>query len=310
MKVFHHLEELEAPCRDGVCMTLGVFDAVHLGHQALMRRACEEAGRRGLNSLVFTFERHPLSLLAPVHCPPTLTQPRRRVALIEAMGVDLLLLLRFTREIASIAPEDFVEKVLSGMCRARFLICGRDFSFGAGGRGNVQLLREMSTTFGYDVEVLAPVTEGRSIISSTRIRDTLISGEVEKVVPMLSRRYGFAAEVVTGDARGRQIGFPTANLLPEAGQLIPADGVYAVFVTAGGKRLGGMLNIGSRPTFEGAGRSIEVHLFDFSGDLVGQTVEMEFVRRIRDEQKFSSVEQLVAQLKRDEAACREILASA
>lgn len=308
MDVFHHLEDLEAPCEGGTCVTIGVFDAVHLGHQALMRRTREEAVRRNLRSLVFTFERHPLALLAPVHCPPTLTQPKRRIPLIEGQGVDLLLLLRFTHEIAAIPAEEFVEKVLVGLCRARFVICGRDFSFGAGGKGNVQLLRELSTTFGYDLEVLAPVMEGRSVISSTRIRDLLISGDVENVVPMLSRRYGFSAEVVTGDARGRQIGFPTANLMPETGQLIPADGVYAVCVTSAGKRHGGMLNIGSRPTFDGAGRSIEVHLFDFHDNLVGQTIDMEFVRRIRDEQKFSSVEALIAQLRRDEADCRHLLA--
>lgn len=309
MQVFHHLEELEAPCRDGVCMTIGVFDAVHRGHQALMTRAREEAEKRNLKSLVFTFERHPLALLAPVHCPPTLTQPKRRASLIEDQGVDLLLLLRFTREIAAIPAEEFVEKILVDLCRVRYLVCGRDFSFGAGGRGNVQLLRELSTTCDYELEVLSPVMEGRSTISSTRIRDVLISGEVEQVVPMLSRRYAFQAEVVTGDQRGRQIGFPTANLMPQAGQLIPADGVYAVFVTVDGHRHGGMLNIGSRPTFEGAGRSIEVHLFDFNAELVGKTVEMEFVRRIRDEQKFASVDELVAQLKADEASARSILAS-
>jgi riboflavin kinase / FMN adenylyltransferase len=308
MEILHQLEDLEGPCRDGVCMTIGVFDAVHLGHQALIRRSREESVKRDLKSLVFTFERHPLALLAPVHCPPTLTQPRARAGLIEGLGVDLLLLLRFTRDVASIPPEEFVERVLVGLCRVRFLICGRDFSFGAGGRGNVQLLRELSTTYGYDLEVLPPVMEGRVAISSTRVRDTLLSGDVDRVVPMLSRRYAFTAEVVTGDQRGRQIGFPTANLIPEAGQLIPADGVYAVFVTFDHRRHGGMLNIGSRPTFEGAGRSIEVHLFDFSGDLVGRDVELEFVRRLRDERKFSSVNELVAQLKNDESASREILA--
>jgi riboflavin kinase / FMN adenylyltransferase len=310
MDILHQLEDLEGPCRDGVCLTIGVFDAVHLGHQALIRRTREESARRGLKSLVFTFERHPLALLAPVHCPPTLTQPRARAALIEKLGVDLLLLLRFTREVASIPPDAFVERVLVGLCRVRFLICGRDFSFGAGGRGNVQLLKELSTTFGYDIEVLSPVTEGRSAISSTRVRDTLLSGDVELVVPMLGRRYAFSAEVVTGDQRGRQIGFPTANLIPETGQLIPADGVYAVFVSLDGRRHGAMLNIGSRPTFEGAGRSVEAHLFDFSGELVGRTVELEFVKRLRDERKFSSVDALVEQLRHDEAASREILSRA
>lgn len=310
MEVFHHLEDLDEACKGGVCMTIGVFDAVHLGHQALMARAREEARRRGVSSLVFTFERHPLALLAPVYCPPTLTQPGKRSELIEAQGIDLCLMLRFTPQIAAIPPEEFVEDVLVRRCRVRFLITGPDFSFGAGGKGDVKLLRELSTGFGYDYEVLTPIRAGASTISSTRIRDMILSGDVEGVVPMLRRRYGFEAEVVTGDARGRTIGFPTANLMPENNQLVPADGVYAVRVRVGEQVHGGMLNIGTRPTFGGAGRSIEAHLFDFSGDLVGRRVETEFVRRIRDEKKFASVEELVEQLRRDEAVSREALASA
>lgn len=313
MKIFHHLEDLEGPCRDGSCMTLGVFDAVHRGHQELIGRARDQAKKLGVHSLVFTFERHPLALLAPVHCPPTLTQPADRAALIEKLGVDLCLLLRFTPEIAEVSAEEFIEKILVGICRIRFLVCGQDFSFGQGGKGDIQLLKEMSASFGYDIQICPSIDHGSSTISSTRIRDLLISGKVSEVVPMLERRYDFTSEVVTGDQRGRQIGFPTANLMPEANQLIPADGVYAVLVEAGGQDneriYGGMLNIGSRPTFEGAGRSIEVHIFDFSGELVGERIRMEFVERVRDERKFGSVDELVEQLKDDEKTCRRILAS-
>lgn len=310
MKILHHLEELIDACEGGVSMTIGVFDAVHRGHQALILRAREEAKRRGLKSMVFTFERHPLALLAPVHCPPTLTQPEMRARLIEPLDVDLLLMLRFTKEIAAIPPEQFVEDVLVGRCGVKFVICGKDFSFGAGGSGNASLLHELSSSLGYDLEVLPSVKEGTSTISSSRIRSALLDGHIEQAVPMLDRRYSFEAEVVTGDARGRQIGFPTANLLPDEGQLIPADGVYAVTVSAKGKTYGGMLNIGSRPTFAGAGRSIEVHLFSFDDDLVGDKVEMEFVERVRDERKFDSVDALVDQLKNDEQTCKAILARA
>ncbi len=296
-------------------MTIGVFDAIHRGHQALIRRAKEQASVLGVRSLVFTFERHPLALLAPAYCPPTLLQPEIKARLIESLGIDLCLLLPFTAEVAATPADEFIKKILAGRCRARYVVCGKNFSFGAGGKGNARMLAELGPKFGFKVEVFDPVLEGHHWISSTRVRDTLLEGSIRHATEMLSRRYGFQAKVVTGDARGRTIGFPTANLVPAADQLVPADGVYAVAVSvlddqgAKSERHGGMLNIGQRPTFEGAGRSMEVHLFDFSRELVGRTVEIEFIERIRDEKKFSGVETLVAQLREDEATCRKILAT-
>ena len=310
MQVLGDLEELEAACGGGVAMTIGVFDAVHRGHQMLMGRARDEGQRRGLKSLVFTFERHPLSVLAPVHCPPAMTQPAQKVRLIEEQGVDLCLMLRFTAEIAATEPETFVREILAQKCRARFIVCGEDFSFGAGGGGKVELLRERAEEFGYEIEVCDSMMQGASPISSTRLRSDLIDGHLGEVEDLLGRRYGIEAEVVTGDGRGRELGFPTANLKAAEDQLIPADGVYAVIVRAGGAAHGGMLNIGSRPTFEGAGRAIEVHLFDFEAELTGTRIEMEFIARVRDERKFDGVEKLIEQLKRDEQTCRELCGEA
>ncbi|MBI1785590.1 bifunctional riboflavin kinase/FAD synthetase [Candidatus Sumerlaeota bacterium] len=311
MRLLRKLDELDGACAAGTCVTIGVFDAVHRGHQALIQRAREEARRRGILSLVFTFERHPLNVLAPAYCPPAILQPDQKAALIAGLGVDLSLLLEFTAEFASISAGVFIEDILVGKCRTKFLNCGRNFSFGAGAKGHADLLIKEGKQFGFDVEILELVSEGASMVSSSRIRQSLLQGRVEDAATMLTRPYGFAAQVITGDQRGRQIGYPTANLLPPADQLIPADGVYAVRVAAEqeGPRLGGMLNIGTRPTFD-AGRSIEVHLFDFSGELVGRTIEVEFLSRIRDERKFASVDALIAQLKQDEAACRVICASA
>lgn len=310
MKLLRSLEELDDACKAGVCMTIGVFDAVHRGHQALIRRAMEEAVARGARSLVFTFERHPLAVLAPAYCPPTVLQPEAKARIMESLGVDLCLMLPFTEAFAKTPSEAFVEGVISGRCRARHVLCGGNFTFGAQGKGTPALLREMGARLGFTVEVYDAVVEGHSLISSSRIRDTLLQGDVEQAAAMLTRPYGFDARVVTGDARGRQIGFPTANLEPREGQLIPADGVYAIRARVeGGAALGGMINIGFRPTFDGKRRSIEAHLFDFSGDLVGKTIEIEFIARVRDEQKFSGIDALVAQLKRDEAECRAILSA-
>lgn len=311
MRLIRTIDEAAEVCAGGVAMTIGVFDGVHAGHQALMGRVIGEAMSRRLKSLVFTFEEHPLTVLAPPHAPPTLTRAERKAELIGGLGIDICLMLRFTREFSETPAEAFVEEVLLGACQARFVICGANFTFGKQGRGDAALLREIAARRGAEVEVLRPIMSGVGEISSTRIRDALIKGDVADAEAMLTRPYGFQAEVVTGHQRGRSIGYPTANLKPAPGQLVPADGVYAtlVRVEAGGADVfGGMLNVGRRPTFEGAGRAMEVHLFDFTGDLVGRTVEVEFVARVRDERKFGSVDDLVAQLKRDEETCRRLTA--
>lgn len=306
MRLLSTLDHLADACAEGVAMTIGVFDGVHRGHQMLIRRARDQARMRAVRSLVFTFERHPLAHLAPAYCPKTLTQPAEKARLIEELEVDLCLMLPFTGDFAAIPSGDFIERVLVGLCRVRYIVCGWNFSFGAGGQGNTDLLKRRGLELGFDTEIVDPLSAGVSPISSTGIRHYLLQGQTREAERLLMRPYGFEAEVVAGHGRGRQIGYPTANLQVPPNQLIPADGVYAVQVVSGGFLRGGMLNIGNRPTFEGAGRAMEVHLFDFSGDLNGQTVRMEFLERTRDERKFSGVDELVAQLKMDEAACRAI----
>jgi riboflavin kinase/FMN adenylyltransferase len=310
MKLLRHIDELEADCAGGTCITIGVFDAVHRGHQMVIRRARDQARMRAVKSLVFTFERHPLSLIAPAYCPPVLTQPDEKARLISELEVDLCLMLKFTPEIARIPADEFIDDILVRRCQVRYITCGWNFSFGAGGKGNTQMLKARGKELKFDVEILDPMRESASPISSTRVREHLLEGRVEDAIKFLQRRYGFEGEVVSGHQRGRQIGFPTANLKVPENQLIPADGVYAVLVRVEGATHGGMMNIGRRPTFEGAGRAMEVHLFNFSGDLLGKQVWVEFVERVREEKKFGSVDELVAQLKQDQEKCERICAAA
>lgn len=300
------LDELDAACKGGVAMTIGVFDAVHRGHQMLIRRTLAEAAARAVRSLVFTFDRHPLAVLAPAHCPDRLTQPDEKARLIEAQGVDLCFMLEFTPDVAAIEPQAFIRDILVGRCGVRYIVCGENFTFGAGARGDGDMLRRQGSQLGFDVEVCAPVMEGASQASSSRIRAVLIGGEVAEAAALLGRPYGFEARVVKGDGRGRRLGYPTANFELPPDQLAPADGVYAVAVTVGGERHGAMMNIGARPTFAGAGRAVEAHLFDFDGDLTGQAARVDFLQRVRDERKFDGPEELIAQLRRDEVFCGEV----
>lgn len=326
MRLIWTLDELGEACAGGAAVTIGVFDGIHAGHQALIRRTLAEARARGLQSMVFTFERHPLSILAPPHAPPMLLSGERKAELIAGLGVDVCLMLDFTPEFAATPAEAFVREILLGKCGARFITCGGNFTFGAKGTGDSALLRRIAGEAGAEVEVYSPVLSGAGMVSSTRIRDSLIKGDLADAETMLTRRYGFRAEVVSGHQRGRTIGYPTANLKVAPEQLIPADGVYAATArvvgesgdVAGGEGVagagaggfgpvyGGMLNIGHRPTFEGAGRAMEIHLFDFSGELVGRNLEIEFLERARDEKKFGSIDELIARLRRDEAICRKI----
>jgi riboflavin kinase/FMN adenylyltransferase len=307
MKILRRLEDLDEACRGGSAVTIGVFDAMHSGHVRLMEMTLERARAMGIASLVFTFRDHPLAVLAPAHCPNRITQPEEKARLIEAVGVDLCLMLEFTPTIAAIEAETFIREVLAGRCAARFVACGENFTFGAGGKGDAELLRRRGAEFGFEVSVLPAVIEGASAASSSRVRALIIDGRVAEAAELLHRPYGFAARAIEGDGRGRKLGFPTANLQPPRDQLIPADGVYAVMARLESRAVGGMMNVGARPTFEGAGRAIEVHLFDFAGDLTGAEMRIDFLDRVREERRFGSAEALIEQLKRDEATCRALL---
>jgi riboflavin kinase/FMN adenylyltransferase len=308
MELIRNLSELSVACREGVCMCIGMFDGVHRGHQMLMKRTQERAQALGLRSLVFTFPEHPLSLLAPPYAPLLLSSPEEKARLIESRGIELCSMIPFTPEFAAVSAQDFLQNIVAGACQARAVICGPDFHFGTHGAGDVDMLVRQGRELSYEVEVCEPLVEGDNPIKSTRIRQSLLEGRIEEANGLLGHPYTLTGVVVEGDRRGRTIGFPTANLNPPERRLVPHNGVYAARATVGGQPWDAMMNIGLRPTFNKAQRSIEVHLFNYSGDLYGQEMRITFVARIREERKFDSVQALIAQLRADEVACRARLA--
>lgn len=290
-------------------VTIGVFDGIHLAHQALITRAASEAQSGGLAAMVITFQCHPLQLLAPPYCPKKLIYPDRKRQMLAALGMDLMLDLAFTQELAQYSPERFVEEVLVRHCRARTVVCGYDFSFGNRGAGDVELLRRMGAQHGYETIVVDALSEGDCLVKSTHVRELLFAGNVARAAELLTRPYELRGNVVTGYRRGRQIGFPTANLEWDLAYAAPGRGVYVAYVREHGENLlwPAMVNIGVNPTFGLERLSMEAHLLNFDGDLVGRLLEVHFVQRLRDEQKFSSVEALVQQLHRDRAHTEQLL---
>lgn len=307
MQLITDLSQLPEACRGGVAMCIGVFDGVHRGHRMLIDRAAAEAHARGLKSLVFTFRDHPLSLLAPPYAPLLLSSPEEKAELIADCGADLCAMIDFTAEFASTPADAFLREIVAGACQARAIICGEDFRFGARGQGDIAMLRAQAAELGYAVAVLEALGEGHGAVKSTRIRQCLLEGRLGEATSLLGHPYWLTGPVVHGDHRGRTIGYPTANVAPPARRLVPENGIYAARAQVAGAVHGAMMSIGIRPTFSGTHRTIEVNLFDFSGDLYGAELRIIFVKRLRDELKFSSVEALIAAIQKDEVDCREIL---
>jgi riboflavin kinase/FMN adenylyltransferase len=293
-------------------VTPGNHDGVHLGHRALISTARDLAARSGLLTMGMCFDPHPTSVLAPERAPVLLTPMARRVDLMKGAGCDEVAVLAFDRAFAQTSPELFVQRVLVERCRARAVVVGPDFHFGSKRAGNIATLRALGQQHGFSVTVVRPVLFDGEPVSSTRVRRLLAEyGDVASVARMLTRVHDVDGLVVAGDQRGRSIGFPTANLQLSDVQL-PADGVYAVAVSVqggDGRRVLGVANLGQRPTFA-AGRSVEVHLFDFDEDLYGETLRVGFVERVRAEQTFSGVDALVVQIKQDCERARAMLAAA
>lgn len=285
----------------------GNYDGVHAGHRALIQAARELAGD-GVGVTVMTFNPHPAVLLAPERAPALLTTIERRIELLRGAGADRVEVATFDEAFAAQSPDEFVEDLV-GRLGARGVVVGPDFRFGKGRAGDIEVLRSAGASMGFAVRVVDPVLRGGEVVSSTRIRRCLREGRVEDATELLGRVHDSSGVVVEGDRRGRTIGFPTANLACDP-VLLPADGVYAVVGRApGGELLTGVANLGVRPTFA-AGRSVEVHLFDFDGDLYGRTLRVGFVGRLRGEQKFDGLDALKAQIASDAERARRLLAAA
>lgn len=290
-------------------VTIGKFDGVHSGHRAVLARLVAIAAERGLVSAVLTFDRNPLSLLAPEKCPEPLLSNAQKLELIATTGVDATLMLPFDDDFAAKTPEQFVRSILGDALHARVVLVGSDFRFGARGAGSVETLRGFGVTLGFEVVEVGDVTPGgHRRTSSTWIREMLAEGRVVEAAELLGALPGVRAVVVEGEQRGRTLGYPTANLSPEVEGFIPADGVYAAWLVADEVRYPAAVSIGNNPTFEGVpDRQVEAHAIDADLDLYGKTVTIEFVEYVRGMRKFSGPEALAEQMGADERWIRDVL---
>lgn len=289
---------------NGLCATIGNFDGVHLGHRQLIKQALQSALARNLNFAAITFWPHPRTVLAdPAAHRPLSSRQRRRELFAEA-GVPILIELPFTSSFAAISAPRFIKEYLVP-ARLRHLVIGHDFNFGHNREGTIEMLEKLGRQNGFGIAQLAPVKESGHIVSSSRLRKLLEAGKVAEAAGLLGYNYAIDGIVEHGEARGRKLGFPTANL-GNVETLIPADGVYATIAHLDGKKYGAITNIGMNPTFSGARRTIETFLLDASGDFYGDEMRLEFIQRLRDERKFANPAELSSQIENDVMAAKAI----
>lgn len=286
--------------------TIGNFDGVHRGHQAMLNVLTSRARAENVPAIAVTFDPHPIALLKPDATPPALTTIEHRAELLHRFGVDVTLVLRTDRSLLALTAEEFFETVVRSQLKARGLVEGPNFFFGRNRSGNITVLRTLCGNHGLSFDVAPPATVDEQLVSSSVIRSLLETGEMANAVRLLGHNYRMTGRVGTGAQRGRTIGFPTANLV-DVNTLIPANGVYAGTVAIHGTRHSAAINIGPNPTFGEAAQKIEVHLLDYSGDLYGQTLDVDFIERVRDVRRFSGAEELKAQLAQDISRVRSFV---
>lgn len=286
-------------------LTIGNFDGLHTGHRAIMERVVERATQRGGEAVVYTFDPHPRVILQPAQAPPMLMSLDQKLESLEEMGVDVAIVEPFDRKFASVSPKVFVEEFIHERIRPREVYVGYDFHFGRDREGSMRLLTDTGPRLGFSVTIVPEVTVGGRDVNSTRIRELVSKGEVEEAESLLGHPFAVRGEVVHGDHRGRELGFPTANI-DSPNEVLPSPGVYTgqVRFLDGGEGSGSMhpavTNVGVRPTFDrGQAVVIEAHLLDFEGDLYGRRIEFGFGERLRSEQRFDGVDELRAQIGRD-----------
>lgn len=289
-------------------VTIGKFDGVHTGHRAVISRLIELSDERGLVPTVVTFDRHPLSVLRPESCPVPLVSNTQKLDLLAGTGVAATLMLAFDRALSEQGAEEFVRAILVDALHARLVLVGRDFRFGHRGAGDVATLEQLGARFGFAVEIIPDVApQGDRRVSSTWIRELLSEGRVEEAATMLGVLPSIRSVIVHGAARGRTLGYPTANLDQDVDGFVPADGVYAAWATIRGTRYPAAVSIGYNPTFDVPVRHIEAHALDTTFDVYGETIRLEFVEFIRGMHKFAGPDELAEQMGRDEDRIRLVL---
>lgn len=287
-------------------MAIGVFDGVHLGHRALIAHLTRGARTEQALAVAATFDPLPIQVLAPGAPASALSDVRDRVKLLRAAGADAVVVFRFDDAFAHLSADEFLDRV-KGACDIRRIVVGPDFHFGRRAEGDVEQLRERGKRDGFVVDVVTPIEIDGAVVSSTRIRNLLLAGDVEAATRLLGRPYSIRGRVVHGARRGRALGFPTINLALPAERLLPRDGIYAMWAEMGEGRFKAAASLGVRPTFGGGERVLEAYLLDYSGELYGEDVEVAFVKRLRDEIAFASPSELAAQIARDVEETRRVL---
>lgn len=299
MKLIHTATELK-PGSKKVCLAIGFFDGVHLGHQQIIRQTIADARQHHALALVLTFDQHPNTIVAPNRVPPLIYSLPQKLRAIESLGAEALLLIHFDRAFSQQTGETFVRSLVRDLGRIHSVCVGANFAFGHKRSGNVALLRQLGAELNFTVHGLAAVSLGGRVISSTRIREAIRAGNLDAAGQMLGRTYSLAARVVAGDKLGRGLGFPTANL-DVTGLVLPPNGVYAAHATVRSETHRAVVNIGYRPTLQNPAPQlrVEAHLLDFDGDLYGAEVEVTFAKKLREEKTFPSLEALREQIARD-----------
>jgi riboflavin kinase/FMN adenylyltransferase len=307
MKIFDHLDKIHEPFKSAV-ITIGNFDGVHIGHQALFHEVIETAETVGGTSIAMTFEPHPIRVLKQNGQPPLITLYEQKAELIERTGIDVLICVPFTRAFASLSADQFIRELLVKKIGMKAIVVGEDYSFGKNRKGNIDLLKSYGPDYGFEVILASWIKMSKGFtdrISSTKIRELVIDGHMTEAEKMLGRHYQIRGRVVTGrDRGGRLLGIPTANINLHD-ELCPKTGIYAVTVECRGNQHNGVANIGYSPTFEDHEFTVEVHILDFNDNIYGEKIRVNFIKRLRDEIKFSNISELIDQIKKDIAAARK-----
>jgi len=308
MKIFDHLDKIREPFKNAV-ITIGNFDGVHIGHQALFHEVIEKAETIDGTSIAMTFEPHPIRVLKQNGHPPLITLYEQKAELIERTGIDVLICVPFTEAFASLSADQFIRDLLIKKIGMKAIVVGEDYRFGKNREGNLDMMRSYGPDYGFTVIVADWIKTSRGFagrISSTKIRELVTDGHMTEAAKMLGRYYQIRGRVVTGrDRGGKLLGIPTANI-NLYDELCPKTGIYAVTVECRGNHHNGVANIGYSPTFEDHEFTVEVHILDFNDNIYGKKIRVNFIKRIRDEIKFSNISALIDQIKKDVAAAREI----
>ena len=305
MDIIIGIENIRRKFRNPV-LTLGNFDGVHLGHQRIFEELKEEARKIDGEAIVFTFDPHPLQILNPQRCPPLITPFKKKLMLMERSGIDVLIVATFDLGLANIMPEAFVKQILVDEIGAKKILVGYNYYFGKDRKGNVGMLIRLGEKFGFEVKVIEAMKVNDIPVSSSKIRELIQDGKMADAAQLLGRNYLLIGKVIWGADRGKQLGFPTANLEILNG-LYPKTGVYAVEVIMGDKTYPGVADVGYNPTFGQNPLSVEVHILNFSRDIYGEEIQLIFLERIRDEKAFKNPDSLARQIRKDIAVARKIL---